>query len=419
MTPDLTATLDAVWRSEGGRVIATLTAMTGDVAAAEDLAQDALAAALIQWATDGIPRNPSAWLTTVAKRRAIDGWRRDAKFDEHRGELIADNHDAPDPAAVVVDRELIDDDLLRLLFISCHPVLNREAQLALTLRVVGGMSSEAIARMFVVPVATVQARITRAKKTLTSAQIPFQTPPPHEWAERLGGVMRVIYLIFTEGYAPTSGTAVIVPETASEALRLGRMLAALLPDEPEVQGLVALMELQASRFAARVGPDGGAVLLENQDRRRWDRSQIMRGRDRLARADAASPRRGVYTIQAAIAAEHAAATSVDRTDWPRIVELYDDLVALTGSPIVELNRAVAVAMTGRLDAALAAVDLIDDEGKLRRSHLVPSVRGELLARIGHVEQARESFTVAASLIANERQRAVLLAKAAELPSSHD
>ena len=418
---DLTATLDAVWRSEGGHVIASLAAMTGDLAAAEDLAQEAFAAAMAQWPDTGVPRNPGAWLTAVAKRRAVDGWRRDQRFEEHRKRLIAEAERAEpsdDPASLVVDREPIDDDLLRLLFTACHPVLSREAQIALTLRTVGGLSSEAIARLFLVPVATMQARITRAKKALTAAKVPFETPPREEWPQRLGGVLRVIYLIFTEGYAPTSGTAVVAPDIAAEALRVGRILAALVPDEPEATALVALMEFQASRFAARVAPDGSAVLLEDQDRRRWDRSQITRGRDRLARADALAHDRGAYALQAAIAQEHALAASVEQTDWSAIVGLYDSLLLLTGSPVVGLNRAVALAMTGDVDAALAAVDAIAHSAGSGASPLVSSVRGELLQRVGRYDEARAALEEAAAAMANERQRAVLLAKAARIPWGH-
>ncbi|ALG85467.1 RNA polymerase sigma factor [Gordonia phthalatica] len=417
-TADLTAALDAVWRSEGGRVVAALAAMTGDVAAAEDLAQEAVAAALAQWPESGIPRNPGAWLTAVGKRRAIDAWRREAAFDDRVRTLIADAERAEpvdDPGTVVVDREPIDDDLLRLLFTACHPVLTREAQIALTLRAVGGLSSEAIARMFLVPTATVQARITRAKKSLTAAHVPFETPPRDQWADRLGGVLRVIYLIFTEGYAPTSGTAVVAPDTAAEALRVGRILAALVPDEPEVQALVALMEFQASRFAARVAADGSAVLLEDQDRRRWDRGQITRGRDRLARATALGGGRGSYALQAAIAQEHAVAASVAQTDWPAVVGFYDELLALTGSPVVALNRAIAVAMTGDVERALADVDAVASSKNLLDSPLVPSVRGELLQRSGRFDEARAAFEDAAARSANERRRAVLLAKAAQIP----
>lgn len=416
-TPDPTDTLDAVWRSEGGRVVAALAAMTGDVAAAEDLAQDALAAALTQWPQSGVPRNPGAWLTAVAKRRAIDRWRRDATFGDRLRTLVADAERAApvdDPAALVVEREPIDDDLLRLVFTACHPRLTREAQIALTLRVVGGLSSESIARMFLISTATVQARITRAKKSLTAARVWFQTPPREEWANRLGGVLRVIYLIFTEGYAPTTGTEVVAPDTAAEALRLGRILAALVPDEAEVHALLALMELQASRFAARVAADGSAVLLEDQDRRRWDRGQITRGQQRLTRAVDLGGGRGSYALQAAIAREHAVAASVDATDWPTIVGLYDALLDLTGSPIVALNRAIAVAMAGDVARALADVDAVASSKNLQDSPLVLSVRGELLARSGRFDEARAAFEDAAARSANERRRAVLLAKAAQI-----
>ncbi|MDF1477477.1 RNA polymerase sigma factor [Leifsonia sp. H3M29-4] len=398
-------TVDAIWRIESVRIVASLAKMTGDVGLAEDLAQEAVLAALEQWPESGVPRNAGAWLTAVAKRRAIDGWRRRERLDErHRAiaHALADREDD--------DWQPIDDDVLRLVFTACHPALSRESQVALTLRVVGGLTTEEIARMLLVPVATVQQRIVRAKKTLAAARVPFETPDPAEWGERLGGVLGVVYLVFTEGYAATSGDRWIRADLANEALRLGRVLAGLLPREPEVHGLVALMELQASRFAARVGPDGDAVLLADQDRARWDRAQIRRGRQALERADAAGRGRGSYGLQAAIAECHAIAPSVEETDWERIVLLYEALGRLAPSPVVELNRAVAVSMATGPANALRIVDRLAEDGALRGSHLLPSVRGELLARLGRTEEARSELLCAVELAANERERAVLQAK---------
>jgi RNA polymerase sigma factor (sigma-70 family) len=398
-------TVDAIWRIESARIVASLAKMTGDVGLAEDLAQEAVLAALEQWPQSGVPRNAGAWLTAVAKRRAIDGWRRSERLDErHRAmaHALAEREDD--------DWQPIDDDVLRLVFTACHPALSRESQVALTLRVVGGLTTEEIARMLLVPVATVQQRIVRAKKTLAAARVPFETPDPAEWGERLGGVLGVVYLVFTEGYAATSGDHWIRTDLANEALRLGRVLAGLLPREPEVHGLVALMELQASRFAARVTPDGSAVLLADQDRARWDRAQIRRGRQALERADAAGRGRGSYGLQAAIAECHAIAPSVEETDWERIVVLYEALGRLAPSPVVELNRAVAVSMATGPATALQIVDRLAEEGVLRGSHLLPSVRGELLARLGRTEEARSELRCAVELAANERERAVLQAK---------
>jgi RNA polymerase sigma factor (sigma-70 family) len=394
----------AIWRIEGARVVATLARVTGDLSAAEDLAQDALVEALTQWERDGVPQNPGAWLTAVAKRRAIDAWRRRARMDE-RLPLLAADLDTHDPAW-----EPIDDDVLRLIFTACHPALARDAQVALTLRVVGGMDSAAIARLFLVPVATMQARITRAKKALSAARVPFEVPDPHEWGLRLGAVLSVVYLVFTEGYAATSGDRVLRTELATEALRLGRILTRLVPREPEVRGLLALMELQASRFAARVDAEGAPVLLADQDRRRWDHSAIERGRRLLAEADALGRGRGPYQLQAAIAECHATAPSVEATDWARIVVLYEVLGRIAPNPVVDLNRAIAVSMAEGPATALRIVDALADAAALRGSHLLPSVRGELLARLGRREEARAEFATAAVLTANERQRAVLQGK---------
>lgn len=406
---DIRRTVDAVWRIESARIVATLAKMTGDVGLAEDLAQEALVDALTQWPESGVPQNAGAWLTAVAKRKAIDGWRRRERLDE-RYDAIARNLER-----VGEDEwQPIDDDLLRLVFTACHPVLSREAQVTLTLRVVGGLSTEEIGRMLLVPVATVQQRIVRAKKTLSAAHVPFEAPDPHEWKERLGAVLGVIYLIFTEGYAATSGDRWIRTELANEALRLGRVLAGLLPREPEAHGLVALMEFQASRFAARVARDGSPILLADQNRSHWDRAQIERGRAALRAADAAGRGRATYSLQAAIAECHAIAPRLEETDWARIVVLYEALGRLAPSPVVELNRAVAVSMATGPASALRIVDRLETEGALRGSHLLPSVRGELLAQLGRVEEARAELLTAADLTANERESAVLRAKAAAL-----
>jgi RNA polymerase sigma factor (sigma-70 family) len=406
---DVRRTVDAVWRIESARIVGALAKLTGDVGLAEDLAQAALVDALTQWPDAGVPRNAGAWLTTVAKRKAIDHWRRQDRLGERYRALAAHLEEASEDAW-----QPIDDDVLRLVFTACHPVLSRQAQVPLTLRVVAGLSTEEIARMLLVPVATVQQRIVRAKRTLAAAEVPFETPEPSEWRERLGGVLGVVYLVYTEGYAATRGDRWIRPELANEALRLGRVLAGLLPDEPEVHGLVALMELQSSRFAARVGPGGAPVLLADQDRSRWDRSQIARGRASLRRADAIGRGRGSYGLQAAIAECHAVAPSVEETDWDRIVLLYEALGQLAPSPVVELNRAVAVSMATGPASALPIVDRLEEAGALPGSHLLPSVRGELLARLGRTEEARSELLAAAELATNERESAVLRAKAGRL-----
>ncbi|QTX06296.1 RNA polymerase subunit sigma-24 [Agromyces archimandritae] len=388
--------------------------MTGDFAFAEDLAQDALAAALEQWPAEGVPRHPGAWLTAVAKRRAIDQWRRRERQDA-RVAVIA--HDLEEEQRLAVDADPSDpdeihDDMLRLVFIACHPVLAREARVALTLRVVGGLTSEEIARMFLQPVATVQQRIVRAKKQL--AGVPFEVPPREEFDERLGGVLGVLYLVFTEGHTATAGDDWMRPELSFEAVRLARVLVGLAPREPEVHALLALMELTAARFPARLGADGEPVLLAEQDRRRWDRAAIRRGRASLARAQEIAGDRGLgpYALQAAIAEQHDLATSVEATDWARIVAAYDGLAALAPSPVIELNRAVAVSMAEGPAAGLAIVDGLAGEKRLAVTHLLPSVRGELLARLGRDEEAHAEFERAAGLARNARERAVLLAKAA-------
>lgn len=404
--PHVAGRVDALWRIEGARIVATLAKHTGDVGLAEDLAQEAVAEALSSWSRSGVPNNPGAWLTAVAKRRAIDDWRRRAALDDRYREMAHHLDDAVEDVW-----EPIDDDILRLVFTACHPVLSRESQVALTLRVVGGLTTAEIARMLLVPVTTVQARITRAKKTLAAAHVPFETPDPAEWQGRLSAVLSVVYLIFTEGYAATSGEQWMRTDLALEAIRLGRVLAGLAPREPEVHGLVALMELQASRFGARVDASGAPVLLEDQDRRRWDRERIARGTAALAAADALGRGRGPYALQAAIARCHVSAVSVAETDWDEIVILYEALGRVAPNPVVELNRAVAVAMATGPANALRIVDDLERSGALAGSYLLPSVRGELLARLGRTEEARSELQTAASLTANERQAGVLRAKA--------
>lgn len=402
---DIRKSIDAVWRIESARIVATLTKVVGDFDLAEDLAQEALADALVQWPKTGIPVNAGAWLTAVAKNKAIDGWRRRERLDDRYRAIAHDLAESTD-----VEWQPISDDVLRLVFTACHPVLSREAQVALTLRVVGGLTTEEIARMFLVPVATIQQRIVRAKKSLSAAHVPFEVPDPGEWPERLAAVLGVVYLIFTEGYAATSGERWIRTELALEALRLGRVLQSLLPREPEVHALVALMEIQASRFAARESAEGTPILLADQDRSRWDRARILRGRAALARADALGRGRSSYALQAAIAECHAVASSVEETDWRQIVLLYEILGRIAPNPIVELNRAVAVSMAIGPANGLQIADRLAASGALQGSHLLPSVRGELLARLGRVDEARSELAAAARLAGNDRERTVLLAK---------
>jgi RNA polymerase sigma-70 factor, ECF subfamily len=405
--------IDAVWRIESARLIAGLTRIVRDVAVAEDLAQDALVAALEQWPNSGIPHNPGAWLMSAAKRRGIDALRRRVTL-ERKQRLIGyelntlQRLDEPDLAARVED---LDDDVLRLIFMTCHPVLSREARVALTLRLLGGLSTPEIARAFLVSEATVAQRVVRAKRTLAAAQVPFEVPSRDELGGRLSAVLEVIYLVFNEGYAATAGEQWIRPPLCAEALRLGRILAALMPREPEVHGLLALMELQASRLNARVGPGGELVLLGDQDRARWDHLLVLRGLAALRRAEELSGSLGPYALQAAIAACHARARSIEETDWPRIVALYDGLAALTGSPVVELNRAVAVTMAFGPEAGLELVDSLADEPALRGYHLLPSVRGDLLVRMGRLAEAGDEFARAADLCHNDRERNLLLSRA--------
>lgn len=415
--------VEAVWRIEAPRIVGALARYTGDFALAEDVAQEALAEALVAWPRDGTPANPVGWLLTTGRRRAIDAFRRQSALDDRYGMLAnqlsegeaVSGAGVPDgPAELPWDPDQIDDDVLALMFVACHPVLSPEARVALTLRVVGGLTSEEIARAFLVPAPTIQARITRAKKTIAAAGVPFEVPPAQTRRERLGGVLSVLYVIFTEGSTATAGTDLLRPDLAYEAIRLARVLVALLPDEPEVHGLLALFELTAARFPARVGPDGEAVLLEDQDRRRWDRSAIRRGLAALARATTLGRGLGPYGLQAGIAACHASAPSVAETDWERIVLLYEALGRVAGSPIVELNRAVAVAMASGPQAALSIVDELVATDRLSGSYLLPSVRGELLVRLGRTAEARAELELAARLCGNARERAVLLRKAAAL-----
>lgn len=412
----------AVWRIESARIVGALARYTRDFSLAEDLAQEALAEALVTWPREGVPRNPAGWLLTVGRRRAIDGFRRRAALDDRYAALarelgeggVAAGSDPVDPVRaadeVLWDPDRIDDDVLALMFVSCHPVLAPEARIALTLRVIGGLTSDEIARAFLVPTATVQARITRAKKTLAAARVPFGVPPAAERAARLGSVLRVVYVIFTEGSSASSGADLIRLDLAAEARRLARILTRLVPDEPEAHSLLALLELTAARFPARTGPDGEPVLLEHQDRRRWDHSAIRHGRAALARAERAGRGLGVYGLQAAIAECHAVAASVGETDWGRIVVLYEALGRLAPSPVVEVNRAVAVAMAHGPAAGLAIVDDLVAAGELPGSHLLPSVRGELLTRLGRTAEARTELECAAARCGNERERTVLAEK---------
>ncbi len=408
--------VEAVWRIESAGIVGALARYTGDFSLAEDLAQEALAEALVSWPRDGVPDQPKAWLLTTGRRRAIDAFRRrsarDARYAAIARELDETGGDGDEDLLWEPDR--IDDDVLSLVFIACHPMLSPEARVALTLRVVAGLGSDEIARAFLVPTATVQARITRAKKTLAAARVRFEVPPPEERRERLGSVLSVVYLVFTEGATATSGAELIRTDLAHEALRLARILGQLMPEEPEVHGLHALLELTAARFPARTGPDGEPVLLEDQDRRRWDRSAIRRGRAALAQAERIGRGYGYYGLQAAIAERHAVAPSVAATDWERIVLLYEALGRLAPSPVVELNRAVAVAMAHGPEAGLTIVDDLVARGVLTGSHLLPGVRGEMLARLGRTAEARDELELAAGLCRNERERAVLERKRAAL-----
>ena len=415
---DIHRTIDAVFRIEQPRLIAGIARLVGDVGLAEELAQDALVAALEQWPKSGIPDRPGAWLTAVAKHRAIDGLRRrrliERKHEEiGRGIEIKGTGTSPDLDASLDDD--IGDDLLRLIFTACHPVLSTEARVALTLRLIGGLTTEEIARAFLLTEPTVAQRIVRAKRTLADKRIAFEVPRGAELDERLASVLEVIYLIFNEGYSATAGDDWMRPQLCEEALRLGRVLAGLAPSEPEVHGLVALMEIQASRFAARTGPSGEPILLLDQNRAQWDRLLIRRGLAALERAEihANEQRRdlGPYTLQAAIAACHARARTADATDWARIVKLYGVLGELTPSPVVELNHAVAVGMLSGPVAGLERIDKLTSEPTLKGYHLLPSVRGDFLSKLGRFEEACAEFERAAALTRNERERKLLLERA--------
>jgi len=411
--PTIQRSIDAVWRIESAKLIGALARLVRDIGLAEDIAQDALVAALAQWPTEGIPQNPGAWLMTVAKRRAIDHIRRE-QLSERKYTELADQMATEMTTTTAIDAiadEQIDDNLLRLLFIACHPVLSTEARVALTLRLLGGLTTEEIARAFLAPTPTIAQRIVRAKRTLAAAQIPFVVPEGNERIARLSSVLEVIYLIFNEGYSATAGDDWIRPTLCEEALRLGRILAALTPQEAEVHGLVALMEIQASRLHARVGQEGEPILLLDQNRAQWNYLLIHRGLAALARAEKLGNALGPYTLQAAIASCHARARTAAETDWERIAALYDALAQLTPSPIVELNRAVALAMAYGPEVGLALVDLLNAESSLANYHLLPSVRGDLLAKVGRGDEAKAEFERAAALTQNERERTFLLDRA--------
>ena len=412
------AAIAAVFRIEFPRLVAALARLTRDVGRAEELAQDALVVALERWPTDGVPDNPGAWLMTTARRRALDGMRHARIVDAKHVKLVRDpDADPRDVAGELADAldDDVGDDLLRLMFTACHPVLPTEARVALTLRLVGGLATSEIARAFLVPEPTIAQRIVRAKRTLADARVPFEVPRAAERALRLESVLEVIYLVFNEGHVATAGASLTRPELCDDALRIARVLAGLAPDEPEVHGLVALLELSASRLAARVDRDGAPVLLADQDRTRWDRVLVRRGLAALARADELVATRGAaagpYQLQAAIAAHHARAATAEATEWPRIAALYTLLAQRAPSPIVELKLAVAVAMAFGPDAGLELVDALVADGALAAYHLLPAVRGDLLAKLGRDEEARAEFQRAAELTRNERERDVLLARA--------
>jgi RNA polymerase sigma factor (sigma-70 family) len=411
---DTERAIEAVWRIESARLIAGLARIVRDVGLAEELAQDALVAALEQWPASGIPRNPGAWLMATAKHRAIDQLRRRTVLERKRDELGRELEIERDMALAAFEHSTDDDvgdDLLRLIFTACHPVLSREQRVALTLRLLGGLTTDEIARAFLVPEPTIAQRIVRAKRTLTEARVPFEVPAGDALAGRLTSVLEVVYLIFNEGYSATAGADWLRPGLCEEALRLGRILAELEPGEPEVHGLVALMEIQASRSAARVSPSGEPILLLNQDRARWDQVLIRRGLAALERAERLGGVLGPYALQAAIAACHARARTADETDWARMAALYDALAQLAPSPVVELNRAVAVGMAFGPAAGLEVVDGLTADPSLRGYHLLPSVRGDLLAKLGREDEAAAEFRRAADLTRNTRERALLLERA--------
>jgi RNA polymerase sigma factor (sigma-70 family) len=418
---DIHRTIDAVWRIESPKLIAGLMRVVRDVGMAEDLAQDALVAALEQWPDSGVPDNPGAWLMAAAKHRAIDQFRKNQLHERKHQEV---SRDIEAKQMVIPDfdasfEENVGDDLLGLMFISCHPVLSTEARTALTLRLLGGLTTDEIARAFLASEPTIAQRIVRAKRTLSDAHVPFELPRGQELTSRLASVLEVIYLIFNEGYSATAGDHWIRNDLCEEALRLGRILAGLVPNEAEVHGLIALMEIQASRAKARVGPTGEPILLFDQNRSKWDQLLIQRGLTALDRAETLSPRRGPYTIQAAIAACHARARTPEATDWGRIVSLYDALAELSPSPVVQLNRAVAVAMASGPAAGFELTEKLTAESSLKNYHLLPSVRGDLLTKLGRLAEARAEFERAATLTQNMRERELLLARAEKLSSSID
>jgi RNA polymerase sigma factor (sigma-70 family) len=412
--PEVHRTIDAIWRIESPRLIGALVRIVRDVGVAEDLAHDALVAALEQWPAAGIPDNPGAWLTATAKHRAIDYFRRSKRIDAKHAELAREMDERPTAIADVLDASLDDqvgDDVLRLIFIACHPVLSAEARVALTLRLLGGLTTDEIARAFLVSEPTVAQRIVRAKKTLTKAQVPFEVPRGADLAARLSSVLEVIYLLFNEGYSASAGDDWMRPALCEEALRLGRILAGLMSSEPEVHGLVALMEIQASRSRARTDATGNPILLLDQNRALWDRLLIRRGLLALERAERLGGTPGPYMVQASIAACHARALEAQETDWPRIAALYARLAQLTPSPVVELNRAVAVSMAFGPEAALPLIDALTSEPALRDYHRLPSVRGDLLFKLGRIPEARAEFERAASMTHNARERDLLRARA--------
>jgi len=406
--------IDAVWRIESAKLIAGLTRIVRDVGLAEDLAQDALVAALERWPESGVPDNPGAWLMATAKHRAIDIFRRSERIERKHEELVPELRERQETAVSELDAALDDDigdDVLRLIFMSCHPILSREARTALTLRLLGGLTTDEIARAFLVPEPTIAQRIVRAKRTLADAHVPFEVPRGAELSARLSSVLEVIYLVFNEGYSATAGDDIVRPALCEDALRLGRILAELDPEEPEVHGLVALMEIQASRLRARVGPSGEPILLLDQDRGRWDHLLIRRGLAALERAEKLKGANGAYALQAAIVACHARARTADETDWRRITSLYDALAEVAPSPIVELNRAVAVAMAYGPAEGLELVDALRSEPALRSYHLLPAARADLLEKLERFDEARVEFERAASLTRNLRERDFLLGRA--------
>jgi RNA polymerase sigma factor (sigma-70 family) len=413
---DIHDTISTVWRIESARVIAGLARIVRDIGVAEDLAHDALIAALEQWPDSGIPRNPGAWLMGVAKHRAIDHLRRGQLLERKHSELAyeIDAASAPPDLEAALDDD-VGDDMLRLIFTACHPVLSAESRVALTLRLVGGLATDEIARAYLVPEPTIAQRLVRAKRTLAARKVPFELPRGDERDARLASVLEVIYLIFNEGYSATAGSSWLRLELCEDALRLARMVAALAPSEPEALGLSALLEIQASRLHARTGPSGEAILLGDQNRALWDRLLIQRGLAALAVAERLSSTRGPYTLQAAIAACHARAASVDETDWQRIVDFYDELLAIAPSPVVELNRAVAVSRASGPQAGLDIVDRLARDSALARYHLLPGVRADLLVTLGRLDEAREEFERAAALTRNDAERALLLKRAEAIP----